>query len=137
MNVFTYGSLMFADVWNAVVRGYYSGSVGRIKGFVRRRVKNETYPALIHSASNDVLQGYIYFNVSKLDLNRLDRFEGDYYQREIVKVALEEGASTNAAVYVFKDEHAGLVDEEPWDVNWFEREGLAMFLRAYKGFLKN
>lgn len=134
MNVFTYGSLMFSQVWAVVVAGDYRSATGRLSGFARRCVENETYPALIHGTKNDVVAGRVYFDIHPVDLLRLDRFEGVYYRRETVGVALEEGDSVEAEVFLFKDEYKGLLDERDWDVEWFEREGLVRFLEGYKGF---
>jgi gamma-glutamylcyclotransferase (GGCT)/AIG2-like uncharacterized protein YtfP len=134
MNVFTYGSLMFPDVWRAVVKGQYSSTAGEVNGYLRRCVKQQTYPGLIRGVRHDVVVGRVYFNIDAIDLARLDRFEGTYYRREKVDVLLEDGARVNAELYLFKDAYRGLLESRDWDAAWFEREGLARFLRGYKGF---
>lgn len=134
MNIFTYGSLMFAPVWRAVVKGDYRSRPAVVRGFVRRCVKNETYPGVIAAAPQQVLAGRVYFDVDGLDVQRLDRFEGSYYRREAVQVMLEDEKLSRARIYVFKDEYRSLLEARDWDVAWFEREGLKHFLRDYQGF---
>lgn len=134
MDVFTYGSLMFPQVWNAVVKGEYRSHTGCVRGFLRRAVKNETYPGLIRNGKATEVAGRVYFDVGAPDLQRLDRFEGAYYRREAVTVGLDEGGEVRAQVYLFRDEYRTLLASHDWDVAWFEREGMARFLGGYKGF---
>ena len=47
MHLFTYGSLMFPQVWSVVVRGDYKKQSARLHGHQRRSIKGETYPAAI------------------------------------------------------------------------------------------
>ena len=79
-NIFTYGSLMFADVWQRVVCGKYRFAPAQLSGHVRLAVADETYPGMIASAGNQV-HGVVYFDVAPDDLERLDEFEGSEYRR--------------------------------------------------------
>jgi gamma-glutamylcyclotransferase (GGCT)/AIG2-like uncharacterized protein YtfP len=127
-HVFTYGSLMFAPVWERVVRGRYKNSLAQLDGHSRHALVGETYPGVrIHAASQ--VRGRIYFDVDAADVARLDDFEGDNYDRLIAPVTLESGESVNAGFYLYKGPLA--FTSQDWDPQWFEREGMAVFLATF------
>ena len=83
-HVFTYGSLMFPEVWCHIVSQEYIAHESTIVGYERRGVVGEHYPALVAAnpkAIHDEVRGRLYLNVSAKDLEALDRFEGEQYQR--------------------------------------------------------
>lgn len=127
-HVFVYGSLMYAPVWGAVVKGQYQQQRGAVHGYARYAVPGETYPAMVkqHGAS---VQGLVWLDVWPEDLTRLDQFEGIEYQRDTVQVVLEAGGTCLAHTYVWKDPLT--VASEPWDVAGFEAHGLARFLAQH------
>jgi len=53
MNLFTYGSLMFAEVWSQLVRGDYVKRPARLHGFTRRRVHGDVYPVIFKSNNGE------------------------------------------------------------------------------------
>ena len=133
-HVFTYGSLMYEQIWNLIVAGEYQKSTAAISGYSRRTVIGEDYPALLSQAGAAVTDGILYFNVSGADLRRLDEFEGRYYARKQVPVVTENGSTVAAEVYIFKDRYRHLVSENEWDPAQFETAGMKRFIRNYTGF---
>ena len=131
MNVFTYGSLMYAGVWLRVVTGTYAQQKGVVRGFQRLRVNNEHYPGLIKGEGD--VAGVVYIDVSAGDMARLDQFEGELYRRELVEVVVEDESRIQAFVYVIRDEFKGILGDT-WSVEEFERQGLAEFVARYSGF---
>ncbi len=77
MNVFTYGSLMYRPVWERVVVGRYGAVEGTLRGYARRRITGEVYPALLRAEPESVVAGILYLDVSPRDLAALDHFEGE------------------------------------------------------------
>ena len=134
MNIFTYGSLMFGRVWSTVVNGIYAQSQARLFGYQRRKIRGETYPALITGAREDYVDGIIYFNIDSSDRHRLDQFEGAYYTKKLETCTLPDSRLVSADVYVFRPEFSGLVDEETWSPKWFENIGIHSFMAAYGGY---
>lgn len=132
MHLFTYGSLMFPQVWTTVVRGDYKKQPARLQGHQRRRIKGETYPAAIAAGLDNVIDGQLYMNISPEDMQRLDLFEGSDYEKIEAPVTLTDNSRVMAAVYLYRH-HARLVEKD-WDVEWFEREGITLFLAEYDGF---
>ncbi len=131
MHVFTFGSLMFRQVWDRVVAGGYQARAGTVRGFVRVRVSNEVYPALLSGTAESAVPGVLYLDVSASDLATLDRFEdeGKAYGRIQVSVQLDDGSVVDAAAYVFL--HPDRVESMPWEPERFEREGLQHFIDTY------
>ncbi len=127
-SVFTYGSLMFPDVWQRVVLGDYQSSIGTIHGFRRVGVKGGEYPALIIWKDAPRLAGRVYFDVSDADIARLDHFETTRYARVSVAVTVNESATVADAYLALN--HSELTDQD-WDPNAFERNGLERFLKTY------
>lgn len=124
-NVFTYGSLMFAEVWQPLVGGRYASEPAVLAGYRRFAVPGATYPGIVAAPGRQV-PGLLYRDVGPDDLARLDLFEGSEYRRDALPVALADGSMLVAETYVWLD-HARLSD-----VAWLpEAFRLREFLRAY------
>lgn len=132
MHLFTYGSLMFPQVWTIVVRGDYKKQPARLHGHQRRSIKGETYPAAIAAGLDNFIDGQLYLNISPEDKQRLDQFEGDDYEKIEAPVTLADNNIVMAAVYLYR--HHERLAAQAWDVEWFEREGIKLFLAEYGGF---
>jgi gamma-glutamylcyclotransferase (GGCT)/AIG2-like uncharacterized protein YtfP len=133
MNLFAYGSLMCQDIMAAVSGFCAAGVPGTARGYRRRSVKGETYPAMVADASCDT-GGVVYRDLPDAAWERLDRFEGDLYARLDVAVELEDGGTVPAEAYIVRPEHVDCLEASGWDFDVFLREGKARFLREYKGF---
>lgn len=131
MHVFTYGSLMYRRVWTRVVPGGHAAHGATIRGFARRRIRNEVYPALVRAPAGSAVRGVLYSAVSASDLALLDRFEneGESYGRIQVPAALDTGELLEAWTYLYLD--PARVDDAPWDPNGFEADDLDHFLNTY------
>jgi gamma-glutamylcyclotransferase (GGCT)/AIG2-like uncharacterized protein YtfP len=128
MNLFTYGSLMFHPVWSTVVAGEYASTAAHVSGYIRRKIKGETYPAVVVGNSVETLEGRLYLDVGTEDIVRLDEFEGEFYRREEVMVTQADGNEIKAAIYVLKNRYRYLLSDEAWDLYRFEHNELEWFL---------
>lgn len=129
MNVFTYGSLMHRLVWDRVVTGDYPAQPGTIRGFERRRIIGEVYPALVVGPPESEVSGVVYLDVSAADLAALDRFEGEAYRRIEVPVDTADRPGARAWTYAFVP--VDRVDAAAWDPQKFAAEHLDYFLATY------
>lgn len=136
VNVFTYGTLMFPEVWTRVVQGEYESIRGTLHGYRRRCLTKETYPVAFEGALSERVLGEVYLNVSEEDLQRLDDFEGRYYSRKTEDIILEDGKIIRAGVYILKTDYYQMVEDNPWDIEWFRLVGMGRFLEQYQGFEK-
>lgn len=124
-NVFTYGSLMFPDVWERVVRGSYQCSPATVYGCARFAIAGETYPGMIEQADASV-EGILYFDVDAADLAALDAFEGDDYRRVVLQAKLESGGTIEAGTYLYLV--AARLTSQPWLPEAFQMQ---RFLGTY------
>jgi gamma-glutamylcyclotransferase (GGCT)/AIG2-like uncharacterized protein YtfP len=133
-NFFAYGTLMCDEIMAEVSGVYPRPLPATLSGYRRLRVKNEPYPAVVPNTDSRV-DGIVYQNVPPSALDRLDRFEGEMYSREIVQVRLRAGSAVLAATYVLRLKFRGFLDEAEWDFTAFLREEKGRFRRSYKGYL--
>ena len=138
MNVFTYGSLMFGEVWQPLAGKAYASMAAELVGYVRQGVANERYPG-IRAERGAVTPGRVYLGIDAQTLARLDSFEGSEYRRVPVSVTLRgrpgQTIAIDAQVYVLVD-HSRL-DGQPWDPNRFRNDDAADFYRAHSDSASN
>jgi hypothetical protein len=138
MHCFTYGSLMCDDIMAAVCGlpvGGLDSRPARLADFVRHPVRGETYPGMV-AAPGQAVEGRVYLNLPASAWPRLDTFEGEYYERQSVRVALAERSELAAETYVFRPQFDPLLGEGDWDFEAFLREGKARFGALYLGFTR-
>jgi gamma-glutamylcyclotransferase (GGCT)/AIG2-like uncharacterized protein YtfP len=132
-NLFAYGTLMCEDIMREVSGCRLSYVSGTLRGYRRRSVRGETYPALIPHEKGRV-EGVVYRKVPDSAWERLDGFEGEMYARQVVQIELEDGTRLPAATYVVKPEFVGHLDQSDWDFAEFLQNGKESFQRHYKGY---
>ena len=133
MNIFTYGSLMFSEVWNKVVQGNYYSSSATLQGYRRFCIKNQSYPGLRQTGGQDKVSGIVYHDINNKDLKLLDAVEGGYYERVPVTVDLEN-SSIKSHVYLIRDQYLYLATEKQWDPEDFYKKSIGDFVATYTGF---
>ncbi|WP_151632205.1 gamma-glutamylcyclotransferase family protein [Noviherbaspirillum aerium] len=124
-HVFTYGSLMFPQVWQRVVRGDYRSAPAVLDGHARFALAGETYPGTIVRSGASVA-GIVYFDVSDADVAALDAFEGSEYRRDRVRVRLDSGELADAQTYLYLLPQK--LSESPWLPEEFQMQ---RFLGTY------
>jgi len=117
--VFTYGSLMFPEVWHRVVRGDYRSAQATLAGHARFALKDETYPGVVVQPESEVA-GLLYFDVSAADVAALDAFEGHEYRRVPVGVRLDSGEIVDAQTYLYLLPEK--LSDSPWMPEAFQME---------------
>ena len=79
-NIFTYGSLMFPNVWEQVVRGRYASVKAALEDHARYAIAGESYPGMV-AQTGATVEGILYLDIDAADIARLDTFEGHDYRR--------------------------------------------------------
>jgi len=133
MNIFTYGSLMFPEVWERVTGLSGAGQPAWLADHAARQIRGQTYPALV-KAGGERTEGVLYADVTPEAVERLDVFEGGFYERVMVGVSVGEGAATSAWVYRAVQPDDPDILEECWDRDRFQQDHLGRFLRDDPGF---
>ena len=131
---FAYGTLMCEDIMQEVTGYDLSHAPGILKGFKRTCIKGESYPAIVPDNAGCV-EGVAYRNVPYSVWSRLDRFEGELYDRRLVQVELKnDGKVITAATYVIKPAFIGCLDGTDWDFVRFLLHSKTAFQRNFKGY---
>ena len=134
VNIFTYGTLMFAEIWSRVVVGEYDKSPAILNGYDRKLARGEIYPVLFPSTAFSLVEGTVYIGVTDADLQELDSFEGEYYSRQSAEVLVQEAAKLPVQVYVLKEEYYSIISHKNWDPARFRIDGIQLFLNRFTGF---
>lgn len=130
--LFVYGTLRDDDVIQAVLGrplAELSPTRAHLPGYTALRVAGQVYPGL--RTSSETASGLLLHGLTAADLNRLDAFEGEAYERVAVTVSAD-GASHAAFVYLPR----AFVEltKDVWSLEDWRRSGKADFLRGYPGF---
>jgi gamma-glutamylcyclotransferase (GGCT)/AIG2-like uncharacterized protein YtfP len=135
MHVFTYGTLMFPEVWRAVVGREFATVEGTAGGFAAYRVRAAVFPGIVVARMSDKVRGVVYLDVDDSSLARLDIFEDDFYERQPLEIVCEDGHVRQANAYVVPAHRRTLLTDEPWDRDQFvDSGGLDHFVGGFAGF---
>jgi gamma-glutamylcyclotransferase (GGCT)/AIG2-like uncharacterized protein YtfP len=135
MHVFTYGTLMYPNVWRAVAGRSFATVEGTAAGYAIFRVRDAVFPGIIAAAKDSFVRGVVYRDVDRASLERLDRFEDDFYERQALWIDCDDGQRRNAQAYVVPPENRDVLTTEPWDADAFVGSGgLEQFIARFAGF---
>jgi gamma-glutamylcyclotransferase (GGCT)/AIG2-like uncharacterized protein YtfP len=135
MHVFTYGTLMFLDVWRTVVGREFRTVEGAAAGFAIFRVANAVFPGIVEVDAAAGVQGVVYLDVDERSVDRLDRFEDEFYERRTISIDCADGATRLAEAYVVPESKRGVLTTEPWERDTFRATGgLEKFIANFQGF---
>lgn len=133
--IFVYGSLMFPEVWNAVV-GRPANRSARVvaHGYSAFCVSGQDYPGLVSEADAAVTEGVLIFDLIEEDWQRLDAFEGSFYERVEIRVQLVGGENEEthrAQTYLVRDGFRSQLTDELWNAEAFAKTGLSEFIGRF------
>ncbi len=134
-HVFTYGSLMFPEVWRIVVGREFETVEGTAAGYSIFRVRDAAFPGITAADGECSVRGLVYLDVDDASLVRLDRFEDTFYDRLNLQIACNDGERRGADAYVVPAKNRHVLTDEPWTAESFVSSGgLADFMRRFQGF---
>jgi gamma-glutamylcyclotransferase (GGCT)/AIG2-like uncharacterized protein YtfP len=135
MHVFTYGTLMFPEVWQAVVGRSFDTVTGTAEGFEVFRVCDAVFPGIIAGKGRCSVLGIVYLGVDQESTGRLDRFEDDFYERQSIAIDCSDGQQRIAEAYVVPAANRNVLTSEPWARESFLASGgLEQFISRFAGF---
>src|SRR5687768_17423762 len=91
MHVFTYGTLMFPEVWQVIVGRPFKSIEGTARGYAIYRVVDAVFPGIAAADEKDAVHGVVYLDVDQASIARLDTFEDDFYERQGLWVDCADG----------------------------------------------
>lgn len=124
---------MCEDIMYEVSGCRLSHEPATLNGYRRQSVIGESYPAIMPDRDASV-DGLIYRDLPASAWDRLDRFEGEMYERQHVVVALTHRTPLPAETYVIHPVYLKRLDPSDWDFDDFIKNGKARFQRHYKGY---
>jgi gamma-glutamylcyclotransferase (GGCT)/AIG2-like uncharacterized protein YtfP len=133
MNVFTYGSLMYPDVFAALAGERLAFEDLAVPGFERRAIAGKPYPGLRENPAASV-DGRLWFGVGAGAMRMLDAFEGALYERRTLRLMSPGRGRVEAEVYVVPRDREHLLADDPWDRHRFESRYLERYVKLCRGF---
>ncbi|MCA9230218.1 MAG: gamma-glutamylcyclotransferase [Planctomycetales bacterium] len=130
VSLFTYGTLMFAEVWRRIAIGEFRSQPATLRGFAVYRLRDSVIPGMVYADADSLSPGVVYHDIDEETLFELDAYESDLYQRISVRVTTEDGSAVDCQAYVIPDRSRQALTDEPWDAAWFEQNELESYLRG-------
>jgi gamma-glutamylcyclotransferase (GGCT)/AIG2-like uncharacterized protein YtfP len=133
MNLFTYGTLMFPEIWRRVVGRPFVTVPAMLAGYAVYRVAGGVYPVMVQAEPHVLVRGVIYFDVDDAALALLDEYESDLYDRVPVAATADDGRLIECQTYVLPPSRRSFASNVPWDAAWFKREALEQYVARLAG----
>ena len=130
MHLFTYGTLMFPEVWRRIALSEAVSERASLAGFAIYRVKDAVFPGILRAREVDRVEGVLYRDLNEEMLFELDAYESDFYSRESVWVTTDHGEAVECQVYIVPENRRELLTDELWDADWFAKHKLASYLNG-------
>lgn len=131
--LFAYGTLIFGEITEGVVGFSPEGLAAVLHGFRRFRLRGELYPAIVPAQEGRV-EGIVYRGIGEAAWRRLDRFEGEIYERQVVQVVLTSGEVLPARTYILRPQFTDLLEPAEWDPASFAQRDMTRFQRHFRGW---
>ena len=132
-NVFTYGTLMFTEVMEAVTGRRFPSEEATLRGYSRYGLRDLVYPGIVKDTEG-MTDGMMYRDVDALSLKYLHAFEDELYRCERHPVVVEQRMEP-ALVYVVKTKWAKkVINPIPWSPNDFWREHQDAYIASCMAF---
>lgn len=131
-SVFTYGTLQFPEVMQAVTGLNLKPIPATLKGYQRFKIKERTFPGLIEK-QDVVTDGMLYRELDEDAIQSLDHFEDVMYQRRLVDVQVTDNTE-QAFVYVTQKEYEDCLLNQEWSLEEFRKKYLKLYLKRISGF---
>ncbi len=126
---------MFPEVWQAVVGRSFDTVEGTAAGFEVFRVRDAVFPGIVSSTVTCAVPGLVYLDVDQVSMERLDRFEDDFYERQTLAVDCSDGQQRMAEAYIVPPANRNVLTSEPWGCESFlAAGGLGQFIGRFAGF---
>jgi hypothetical protein len=124
--LFVYGTLVFAEVVERLLGRLPEVSRAAAPSWSTRILPGRTYPGLVPDAMS-ASGGLLLLDLTIVERQLLDDYEGDEYQRVDFRVVDEAGRIIEAETYLIDPNEAS---EERWTTQWFADLHLADYLAA-------
>jgi gamma-glutamylcyclotransferase (GGCT)/AIG2-like uncharacterized protein YtfP len=131
-SVFTYGTLQFSEVMQAVTGLNLKPVAATLTGYQRFKIKERTFPGLIEK-ENTVTDGMLYRDLDETAIEKLDQFEDVMYERCLVDVQVNN-ETEQAFVYVTQKDYEDCLLDQEWSLEEFKSKYLKLYLKRIASF---
>jgi len=125
-HLFCYGTLMEPRIMQLVTGKEFTLQKASLSGYSRYVVKGADYPGVVQDPAGEV-QGMLCLGVTASHLKKLDRFEGDMFRRQLVRVKGPYNRTVNAWCYVVPRRAAMRLSKNEWSLEEYREK----FLRRH------
>ena len=132
-DLFAYGTLMCAEIMAEVSGKRLPSTPAVLAGYHRFLVRGEQYPGVVDDPVGTV-SGLVYHDIDAIGWQRLDRFEGEMYERRPVTVQLASADLALVDCYLVRPAFFHRLTTTEWDYATFLRSGNTLFRSQYLGF---
>ena len=132
-SIFTYGTLEFPDIMEAVTGRSFDSVEATADGYARYLLKGRIYPGMT-PVSGHKTSGRVYFEVDERSLVLLDQFEDECYMRQLILIQTAAGKWVKAYAYIIESKDKDRLTADPWDKDTFAEKHLSAYLAACRGF---
>lgn len=115
-SLFAYGSLQLPEIFEAVTHQSGKGIPAILRGYRCSKLKGFGFSA-IFPALGEETPGVLYRSLDPDAWRRLDAFEDDFYDRQLVRIRLGDGSICKAYTYVLSNQCLHLYLNEPWSLD--------------------
>jgi len=133
MDVFSYGTLMFPEVLEALTEKHFEFEELSLAGYERRLVRGEIYPAVREEARSRI-SGRLWFDIDDLSLEILDFFEDVLYEHRNVELASERRGLSKARLYVVPKHLEARLSDALWYESEFREKHLVHYLPRCRNY---
>jgi len=131
-SLFIYGTLLAPEVLRLLVPRDVEQGDARLRGYVRRALHGVVFPGIV-PREGETTHGVLLQGLRREEVERLDDFEGDLYQRTPCVVETERGEH-QATVYVLRQEHSGRLAPRDWSFEAFMRDDFEDYLTGCRRY---
>ncbi|KAI3713820.1 hypothetical protein L1987_72406 [Smallanthus sonchifolius] len=133
--VFVYGSLLADDVVQVLLNRVPQTSPAILNGYHRFSIKGRTYPAIL-PVENKKVTGRVLIGLSATELDILDMYEDEDYDKRVVDVSLLDASEVlQAYAYVWGNSTDPDLYGE-WDFEEFKESKLKDYVEMTKSYVQ-
>ncbi|ARU55700.1 hypothetical protein OLMES_1625 [Oleiphilus messinensis] len=131
---FVYGTLLIPDVIQAVLGRLPDAQPARLQGYGAYLLKGQVYPAIRKESPLRNTSGLLYHGLCSAEWQRLDDYEGQWYQRKLITVLTGKPplARTQACTYILRTSFTRLLTDRPWDLEHFKKIEQSRYLETIR-----
>lgn len=131
--LFTYGTLQFPEVMEAVTGLKLPWAEAEAPGFAQFCFTDHIYPGMV-LREGALTRGRVFTGLSHKIWELLDRFEDPIYRRELVEVYRSDGLPIRAHAYVLPVAQQYLLSSERWQMDGFRNVHLDGYVSRCRVF---